>query len=138
MGGFGRPAVTALLLDTHTLVWVLMRPDRLSARASEQIGDVDVEVVVSSVSAWEIATKVRLGRFAEADELLPGYARHLALLGSRELSVSTAHALAAGGLDWDHRDPFDRLLVAQARAESLILVTKDRMIRAFDRVATLW
>lgn len=127
-----------LLLDTRTLLWVLTETSRLSARVDALIANPEVEVVVSAANAWEIATKTRLGRLPTAMPVVATYGRHIADLHARELPISSEHALKAGALDWDHKDPFDRLLVARAMCESLTLVTKDRAITAFGEVETLW
>ena len=127
-----------LLLDTHTLLWVLMEPRRLSVRAAELLRDPTNEVLVSAASAWEIATKHRLGRLPHAASILEAYAAHLARLRARDLAVSSAHALRAGGLLADHRDPFDRLLAAQCMLEGVPLVTNDPAFEAFGELTTLW
>jgi PIN domain nuclease of toxin-antitoxin system len=126
-----------VLLDTHTLLWALMEPHRLSARAREIIEDPENTVLVSPASAWEIATKHRLGRLPEAESVVRGFQRHLATLMATELPITCEHALLAGSLRADHRDPFDRMLAAQGLIEGIALVTSDPAFAAL-RVPTVW
>lgn len=130
--------MTAHLLDTHALLWALTAPDRLGPAALEVIADADSTLWVSAASAWEIATKNRRGRLGQADGLLAGYSRHLIRLGATELPITSDHALLAGTLDWEHRDPFDRMIAAQAMIEGLTLITGDAQLRSLGGVATLW
>jgi PIN domain nuclease of toxin-antitoxin system len=122
------------LLDTHALLWALTDPGRLGAAAAQAIRDPAVPIAVSAVSAWELSTKARLGKLPGVGPLLATYARSLARLGAAELPVTSEHALLAGALEWDHRDPFDRMLAAQAAVEGLTLITREA---AFDRVGAL-
>lgn len=119
-----------LLLDTHALLWWLTGDTGLSAASRAEIGLPEREVLVSSASFWEIATKVRLGRLPQATTIvsdLPGIAQSQ---GFRVLPISADHALRAGLLPGEHRDPFDRMLAAQAQLENLVLVSNDI---AFDQ-----
>jgi PIN domain nuclease of toxin-antitoxin system len=84
--------------------------------------------VVSSVSAYELGTKVRLSKLASAEQLTESWRSSIRRLGAVELDLKHEHAVRAAQLDWDHRDPFDRLLVAQAEVEGLTLVTADRAV----------
>ncbi len=126
------------LLDTHTLLWALTDPSRLGRDASGVVADRGSRLVVSAVSAWEIATKHRLGKLAQADAVIGGYARHLDRLGVTRLPLAEDHCLLAGSLDWAHRDPFDRMLAAQAMIESITLVTYDGAFRGLQGLRTLW
>lgn len=115
-----------LLLDTHVLLWWLDDSPRLGARARAAIADPDNTVWVSAATAWEIAIKTGLGRLdmnEPPQEVLPREIEHG---GFRPLAISMEHALAVRTLPPHHRDPFDRLLIAQAMAEDLRLVTADR------------
>lgn len=125
------------LLDTHVLLWALMEPGRLSSRARRVIEDVNNEVVVSSASAWEIATKHRLGRLPEAETVMHGYAEHLARLQATEFPISSRHALLAGALPGTHRDPFDRMLASQALIEGVPVITSDPLFKHF-RAKVIW
>jgi PIN domain nuclease of toxin-antitoxin system len=95
-------------------------------------------VYVSAASAWEIATKHRLGKLEGAAAVVSGYPEHLARLRARELPITGHHALTAGTLQWSHRDPFDRVIVAQAVLESLPVVTSDAALAGFPAIRTVW
>lgn len=127
-----------LLLDTHAFLWTLLAPDRVPARTLDRVRDPATSLVVSAASAWEIATKVRLGRLDGAEAVVHGYPDHLVRLRADEVVVTSADALAAGSLRWDHRDPFDRMIVAQCIRRSFVLVTADETITAFPGVTTIW
>ncbi|WP_449281876.1 type II toxin-antitoxin system VapC family toxin [Leucobacter sp.] len=126
------------LLDTHALLWALTDPVRLGPEARELIAARASPLVVSAVSAWEIATKRRLGKLPQADVLVGAYSRHLDRLGAERMPVAEDHALLAGGLGWEHRDPFDRMLAAQAMVESMTLITHDRVFSELPGVAVRW
>lgn len=114
-----------LLLDTHALLWWLMGDERLPMAVRAVIQDEGSEILVSAVSVWEIATKVRNGRLhdlAGVAERLPEFLREQ---GFSELSITVAHAQRAGFLDGLHRDPFDRMLAAQSQIEDLPIATAD-------------
>ena len=112
------------LLDTHALLWWLFDDPKLSAQAGEAIAEPENEILVSAASAWEISTKHRLGKLPEAGDVaqrLPTYVRKARFT---ELPISIVHAQAAGGLPGPHRDPFDRMLVAQAIVEDMRLLSR--------------
>jgi PIN domain nuclease of toxin-antitoxin system len=127
-----------LLLDTHTLLWALAVPERLSGTAAALIRDTRNVVLVSAASAWEISTKQRLGKLPSAGPIVAAYAAHLARLRAEELPIRGAHALLAGGFTVDYRDPFDRMLAAQAILEGLPLLTNDPAFSAFANLETIW
>ena len=110
-----------LLLDTHALLWWLA-DEGLSAEAREAIADPGNLVVVSAATAWEISIKKALGKLAAPDDL----EHQLATGGFEPLPIGIAHAVAAGRLPRHHEDPFDRMLIAQALAEGLTIVTRDK------------
>lgn len=114
-----------VLLDTHALLWWLFDDPRLSRSAREIIASPDSAVFMSSASAWEIATKYRLGKLPEAKEAVEKLPELLRMNRMEELPISMAHALVAGSLSIAHRDPFDRILIAQAQLESMQIVTTD-------------
>ncbi len=120
-----------LLLDTHALLWWWTDDPRLLGAARDAIANPENEIWVSAASAWEIATKDRLGKL----ELLPNLTlRFNDLIEQsrfRLLAIDASHALLAGSLRQDHRDPFDRMLAAQAQIENLHLVTTDRAFETF-------
>jgi PIN domain nuclease of toxin-antitoxin system len=126
-----------LLLDTHALIWWISDNSALSATAYDAIGDADSQVYVSAASAWEIATKHRLGKLPVTDLLAADLSRAIADEGFTELAISVRDGQAAGKLPGPLRDPFDRMLIAQAFGESLTLVSNERL---FDRygISRLW
>ena len=126
-----------LLLDTHAFLWWLAGSPRLVKGARRSIADDENDVLVSAASAWEIATKYRLGKLPEAEALAGDIRGGIADQGFNELAVSVADAERAGRLAGTHRDPFDRMLIAQALAHDLVLVSNEE---AFDRfgVNRLW
>ena len=127
-----------LLVDTHVLIWGMAQPDRLSTAAADALADPDVAVLVSAASAWELATKVRNGKLPGGESLVLDYARNLERWLARELPVSSADALLAGTLSWTHRDPFDRMLAAQALRRGCALVSSDRVFDQVGGVHRIW
>lgn len=130
-------AAVGLLLDTHTLLWWLFDDSRLSTGARQAIADPERAVLVSSASAWEIATKHRLGKLPEAGDVPTRLPHYLRKAGFDTMVISVDHALAAGALPGPHRDPFDRMLIAQARIEQLAIVTTDAVFRQYE-VDVVW
>ncbi|MEM7338402.1 MAG: type II toxin-antitoxin system VapC family toxin [Actinomycetota bacterium] len=128
----------SLLLDTHALVWAVANPDRLSDAARVQISDPSTNLVVSAVSALELSTKVRLGKLPEAEPLVHQYHETIRHLGARHLPIEANHALRAGLLRWDHRDPFDRLLAAQSILENHTLISRDAAFAELGGLQVLW
>lgn len=126
-----------VLLDTQSFLWAIDTPERLSARARGAIQDDANEVLVSAASAWEIAIKSRLGRIQLADEPQRFVPEQMAANSFTALAVLVRHALQVAGLPLIHKDPFDRLLVAQALVEDLALVTSDAKLRKYP-VKTIW
>lgn len=112
------------LLDTHVLLWLLAAPDRVPAAVRDMLADRSNGLVVSAISALEVATKTRLGTLA-APGLVESWAVRVASLEAESLPVAAEHAFLAGSMNWAHRDPFDRVLVAQATVEAMTLVTVD-------------
>ena len=127
-----------VIVDTPVLLWMLTDPRLLSTDARNALRLQCLEVHVSAATAWELSTKHRLGRLPQADVLLHAYDDHLERLGVRDLKITSAHALLAGSLDWKHRDPFDRMIAAQAMIESLTLVTSDNAFKSLNGLRTLW
>ena len=126
-----------LLVDSSTLLWMTVDPALLSARARKALGDIDNQVFVSAASAWEIATKHRLGRLAHADRLLDAWNAGFPGQDYRMLAITDRHALRAGAYELAHADPFDRVIAAQADVEDLTLVASDRAFDLFP-VTRLW
>jgi PIN domain nuclease of toxin-antitoxin system len=126
-----------LLLDTHALLWWLADDPALSVGAREAIAEPGNLVFVSAASAWEITTKNRIGKLPGAALFSNRLGEIIALEGFLELPISVAHAEKAGSLPGAHRDPFDRMLIAQAVAGGLTLVSNERLFDAFG-VSRLW
>jgi PIN domain nuclease of toxin-antitoxin system len=126
-----------LLLDTHTLLWWLDGDRRMSKRARALVGRDTNEVFVSAASAWEITTKWRLGKLPGAADVAADVAGAVASQVFLPLSITLAHAQLAGQLTTNHRDPFDRMLAAQALVEGLPIVSNDEAFDLFG-VIRLW
>jgi PIN domain nuclease of toxin-antitoxin system len=126
--------VSGLLLDTHALIWALSAPRRLPAEVAASIRDPETDVYLSAASTWEIAIKSALGKI-DAD--IAAVVRAARAAHFEELPITIAHTVQLLELPPHHRDPFDRLLVAQAIAERLTIVTHDPWIAAYA-VSRLW
>lgn len=126
-----------MLLDTQALLWWLMADPRLSNRARQAIDNADITRLVSSVTAFEITTKVRIGKLEEAREIADRFESILIQGAFTKLDLTPDHALLAGRMAGEHRDPFDRLLAAQAKLENVPLVSSDRAFLAFG-VDLVW
>jgi PIN domain nuclease of toxin-antitoxin system len=126
-----------LLLDTCTLLWWWAEPARLSTTAHALIADPANEIRVSATSAWEIATKHRIGKFPEGAALVADWENRLRQSGFRELPITHRHALRAGSLPGPHRDPFDRMLAAQSLLEGWSVLSCDPALAACG-AAVLW
>lgn len=121
------------MVDSHALVWWLEDDKRLSARAREAIESENNPAFFSSASLWELAIKQAKGKL----KLPAAFLDTLILEGVAEILIGSRHALEAAALPPHHDDPFDRMIVAQARLEGLIVVTRDARIAAYD-VPVLW
>jgi PIN domain nuclease of toxin-antitoxin system len=126
-----------LLLDTHVLLWWFTDDPRLSASARAAIADSDNRVHVSAASAWEIATKQRIGKLVGVPDAAQRYSELIEADDFRHLPISHLHALRAGAWRVAHRDPFDRILAAQSELDRIPLVTRDPVFDLFG-VETLW
>lgn len=126
-----------LLLDTHTLLWWLSADASLTVRAREAIGDEDNAVYVSAASAWEIATKARIGKLPGVESLAQDFAAEIEQHGFLPLSISVEHGQRAGNLPGPHKDPFDRMLIAQAQAENLVLVSNEAIFDQYG-ISRMW
>ena len=126
-----------LLLDTHALICWLAGDEALSRRAREAIADEVNEITVSAASAMEIATKFRIGKLPGAALLAQSLEEIIAQQGFGELPISVHHARLAGEMNIAHKDPFDRLLIAQAQVEDMVLVSNEAMFDGFA-VKRLW
>jgi len=126
-----------LLLDTHALIWWLAGDDALSIPARQAIADEANAVAVSAASAMEVATKFRIGKLAQAALLAQNFEAIIADQGFVELPITVHHARLAGEMKIDHKDPFDRLLIAQTQAEDMVLVSNEALFDGFA-VKRLW
>ena len=117
-----------LLVDTHVLLWAIDSPEKLSAAARGALLAEDNAVSVSTASLWEIAIKLSLGRIALDLDWFAMIEAGRVRIGARWLSVEASHCREVAVLPWHHRDPFDRLLVAQAMYEDMTLVSRDRVL----------
>jgi PIN domain nuclease of toxin-antitoxin system len=116
-----------ILLDTHTLLWLVSQPTTLEFDVLDQLADPKTSVWVSAASAWEIAIKTRLGRL-DGTMLLATWPNQLEAMRVDELPIDSHDAILAGRLPWDHQDPFDRVIVAQALRRNLTVATRDAKI----------
>ena len=120
-----------LLLDTHTLLWWLAGDGALPAAAREAIADTGNGVFVSAATAWEITTKHRIGKLPGAAAIVADFDSIVAAQGFAGLPITLRHGQVAGGLPGPHRDPFDRMLIAQAMLEDLVLVSNETPFDAY-------
>ena len=125
------------LLDTNVWLWSLWEPERIARKAREEIADMSQTVFLSAVTSWEVAIKAAAGKLKLPEPPNSYVPRRMADQGIRPLPISHPHALAVFGLPPHHRDPFDRMLVAQARIEEMILVTAERILEKYP-VEILW
>jgi PIN domain nuclease of toxin-antitoxin system len=126
-----------VLLDTHALLWAVLSPSTLSRKASAVIADESNIILVSAASAWEIATKVRLGKLPGAETLEREFLDVVDDAGYTLLPIDAASALRAGRLTSDRRDPFDRILAAQALAQDIPILSTDTKLDTFG-IRRLW
>jgi len=120
-----------LLLDSHTLIWWVTGDSALPETARRRIAQSREAVFVSAVSAWEIAIKLSLGRLPSASDLITNFEESLGLDGFLPLPISPQHGIRAGLLPGPHKDPFDRMLIAQAQAENLAIVSNDKVFERY-------
>ena len=126
-----------LLADTHALLWAVGAPERLSDAAREALSATGSEIAVSTVSLWEIAIKFSRGRLDLAAGWPDRIDRGRKHMSARWLTVEPTHCASVATLPWHHRDPFDRMLVAQARCENMTLISKDSIFAEYP-VDVLW
>ncbi len=126
-----------LLLDTHTFIWWFAGNARLSTSARQAIADGDNDVLISAASAWEIATKYRARRLPDAEGLAEDITGHIATRNFEGLPITVEDAARAGALQGPLRDPFDRILIAQALAHDLVLISIETLFDQYG-VRRLW
>jgi PIN domain nuclease of toxin-antitoxin system len=122
------------LLDTHALLWATLDPDKLGADAHEVLRDQSKPTYASSISAMEIATKYRLGKLPEGEPWARDFVGEIAKDGFLGLALTAEHGQRGGNLPFAHKDPFDRLLIAQAQIEQLTLISNETL---FDSMAVI-
>ena len=128
--------MSEVLIDTHTLIWWFEGRDKLSGKARKIIEDREIVVLVSAASAWELAIKCQMGKF-RSRELVDSLDREIEEEGFVELPVTIEHAVRAGSLRGPHKDPFDRMLIAQALARIVPVVSADKCFDTYG-VRRLW
>lgn len=116
-----------ILLDTHTLLWLVSDPAQVAPAALTVLSSAETSLWVTAASAWEISIKTRLGRL-DGEALLSAWADVLADMSTSELPIESSDAILAGRLPWQHKDPFDRVIVAQALRRNLTIATRDTKI----------
>ena len=126
-----------LLVDTHALLWWLSNNPSLSRRARNAMAETSNELLVSAASAWEVATKVRLRRLPGAEQLAADFLGVMLREGFGTLDITVDHAVRAGLLAGPLKDPFDRMLIAQAQSENLPIVTNERAFESYG-VRRVW
>jgi PIN domain nuclease of toxin-antitoxin system len=126
-----------VLLDTHALIWVALDATKLSRKVRTLLESFDTEFLVSAASAWEMATKVRLGKLPGAEVFALEFAARIDRLGFNQLSISVEHGQRAGLLPGAHREPFDRMLIAQSQAENIPIISNERLFDEYH-VQRIW
>ena len=125
------------LLDTHALLWWFSDDPALTRTARKAIAETRNTLIVSAASAWEIATKFRLGKLATAADLVSNFAVYLENEGFQLMAISAEHGVRAGLLPGPHKDPFDRMLIAQSQAENLPIISNEAIFEAYG-IRRLW
>ncbi|BAY10843.1 type II toxin-antitoxin system VapC family toxin [Calothrix sp. NIES-2098] len=126
-----------LLLDSQCWLWWFAQPERLNEEAIAQIANEANELWLSVASIWEIGIKVSIGKLPLPDSLDSYFSNRMAQLGVRSLEITASHALQAAALPLHHRDPFDRMLIAQAQIEAMTLVSADSIFSQYN-ISLLW
>lgn len=128
------------LLDTHTFLWAAKKAEvyKLGKSAIDILSDIESELYISSISLFEIMNKYRKGQMPEHQAIAENYIVAVNGLGAKELPLDWKQADLAGSMDWEHKDPFDRILAAQAQTEGMTLITCDKVFENAPGVETLW
>lgn len=126
-----------LLLDTQCWLWWFAHPERLNEGVTEQISDETNEVWLSVVSVWEMGIKVSIGKLPLPETIDDYISTRMLQLGAKSLKITASHALRVAALPLYHRDPFDRMLIAQAQVEDMTIVSADSMFRQYE-VSLIW
>lgn len=126
-----------VLLDTNALLWWMVDPDKMAPRVRKRLAAPSTDLVVSAASAWEVAIKTRAGKLPGGETLLSMWDETMLSIRAEPIAITAADAIMAGGLPWPHRDPFDRMLVAQAARRGLTLASSDTAVLAGAMSPTL-
>ena len=126
-----------VLVDTHTLIWWAADDPKLSRKARSVLSSLETEVFVSAASAWELSTKVRIGKLPGLERFAAEFPTRIRALGFSDLAIQVEHAQRAGLLPGSHRDPFDRMLIAQAQAENMPIISNERAFDAYH-IRRIW
>lgn len=126
-----------LLLDTQCWLWWFAQPEKLSETVIEQIADEANEIWFSVASVWELGIKVSIGKLPLPEKIDDYISTRMTQLGARSLEITAAHAFQVAALPLHHRDPFDRMLIAQAQSEEMTLVSADSIFNQYE-VSLLW
>lgn len=116
--------MTTILLDTNVVLRLIATPDRIATSVRNTLADQTNELFVSAASAWEVAIKTRIGRL-DGGPLLAAWAETVANMGATDLGIDSNDAIMAGQLNWDHKDPFDRMIISQAVRQNFTITTTD-------------
>lgn len=127
-----------VLVDTHAVIWAMTDESRLGARAQQVLADPETAVHVSAATAWEVSTKHRIGKLPQGEWLVYEYEDLLRRWYAFTLPIEAGDALLAGGLDWEHRDPFDRMIAAQATRRGWPLVSRDPAFGELPGMRRIW
>jgi PIN domain nuclease of toxin-antitoxin system len=130
--------VTRYLLDTHVFLWSVQEEDKLSVPARAVIKSLDSPLFLSAVSGFELANKHRIGKLPGYAHIVDNYHEIARKLEVVELPIGSAHAFFAARFEWEHRDPFDRILAAQAFKENLVLISSDTVFNTLPWLKVLW
>lgn len=130
--------IVKYLLDTHTILWALREEGELSHKAKAVIENLNSPLFVSPVNAYEIVYKHAIGKLDGFSDIAEVYFDAIKELGVTELPITSRHTHFAGSINWVNRDPFDRILAAQAHVEDMILITRDTKFDELDWLETLW
>ena len=126
-----------LLLDTHTALWLINEPEKISSKVSSLLRNDDYDLFLSAASLWEVAIKVSLGKLTELNGGVRTLIAHIAKLPIELIQITPSHIEIIESLPFIHRDPFDRALIATAKYENMTILTKDDNIQKYD-VSTIW
>ncbi|GAB3247349.1 type II toxin-antitoxin system VapC family toxin [Arthrobacter pigmenti] len=129
---------TNYLIDSQVLLFAMVNPRRLSPKARKIISNMDESIYASAATTYELAYKFHRGKLPGYDRVFVGYEHHVRRIAQWTISITSEHALAAAGLEWEHGDPFDRLIAAQAMIEGATLITADTAMQRFEPLSTVW